>query len=412
MLKELLSTFEAKQDEVEAWLDMKRSKVNMPVYSSCDVRNAGYKLTTVDTNLFPAGWNNLCPSFQKLASKHFKEFIENLHPGAGCVLIVTEEHTRNRFYFSNVKALVHILEDAGYKVYVGNPNIELTETTTFETADNETLTVHPIERRGDEIYTKDHRVCVILFNNDFSNGVPDVLKNVTQPKVPNLELGWYNRRKSTHFEYFNKLVDEFASIIDFDSWVLKTEFAVCDEVDINNDSDRERLAEVVDELLESITEHYKERGIDKEPTVFVKNDAGTYGMGVISVKSGEEIRELNRKNRNKLSVGKSNVPIVNFLVQEGVPTIDKIKGETAEPVVYMAGGKVCGGFFRVNESKGDDENLNSPGMKFVKLCFEKVLGYENDSAQDCDIECLDKLYRVVGQIASIAAGMEDKMDNG
>jgi glutamate--cysteine ligase len=407
MLQDLLNTFDAHEKEIEAWLNKKRSEVNMPVYTSCDIRNAGYKLTTVDTNLFPAGWNNLCPSFQKIASNHFKEYFENLHKGAECILIVTEEHTRNSFYFSNVKALVHILEGAGYKVYVGNPNIELTETTTFDTADNETLTVHPIERRGDEIYAKDHRVCMILFNNDFSNGIPDMLKDIVQPKVPNLELGWHNRRKSTHFNYYNGLVDEFASIINFDAWSLKTEFDVVEKVDINDESDRERLAKCVGQLIDKIASEYKIRNIEKDPVVFVKNDAGTYGMGVISVKSGDEIRDLNRKNRNKLSVGKSSVPIVNFIIQEGVPTIDKIKNETAEPVVYLAGGKVCGGFFRVNDSKGDNENLNSPGMKFVKLCFERVLGYENDSAQDCDIECLDRLYRVVGQIASIAAGLED-----
>ena len=36
----------------------------------------------------------------------------------------------------------------------------------------------------------------------------------------------------------------------------------------------------------------------------------------------------------------------------------------AEPVVYMIDRYVVGGFYRVNEARGIDENLNAPGMQF------------------------------------------------
>jgi glutamate--cysteine ligase len=215
------------------------------------------------------------------------------------------------------------------------------------------------------------------------------------------------RRKSEHFRVYNNLVDEFAEIVGFDSWHLKTEFAVVENVDINSDEDRERLAIEVEVVLNKISDEYKKRGLLRAPLVFIKNDAGTYGMGVISVGNADEIRNLNRKNRNKLSTGKENVPITNFIIQEGVPTTDKVKGFTAEPVMYLVGAKPAGGFFRVNEEKGDDENLNSTGMKFVKLCFEEVLGYENTAMEcDCNKECLDKLYRLVATLAALAASEE------
>lgn len=410
MLNELVELFIEKESEVFEWLEAKRAEHRVPVYASCDIRNSGVKLATVDTNLFPAGWNNLCPSYQKIASKEFREFFDERFGAKKCILLLTEEHTRNPYYFSNVKALVNILEGADFRVYVGNPNVELTETTVFETSDNEELKVHPIRRDGDYIYAGDQKVCIVMLNNDFSGGGLEILDGIKQPVVPNPDLGWHKRLKSDHFKIYNDLIDEFAELIGFDSWHLKAQFNYVDGIDINDENGRERIAVAVDEMIRVITDEYRERGLLASPVIFVKNNSGTYGMGVISVKSGDEVRSLNRKARNKLSIGKSGKDINNFLLQEGIPTTDKIKGMTAEPVIYIAGGKVCGGFFRVHESKGDNENLNSPGMKFVKFCFEKVLGYENEHAGDCDLDCLDKLYRIVGEIAAIAAGMEENKD--
>lgn len=405
MLKSLLSQFIEKKPEIEAWLESKRKHFSPIVYSSCDIRNSGFKVTTVDTNIFPAGWNNLCSSYQKKAAELFKEYFESIE--AKCVLLVAEEHTRNLFYFSNLKNLENILTEAGLKVFVGTPNIEISEKTIFKTADDEDLVVYPIKRENDEIFIEDHRVCTILFNNDFSDGIPEIFEGIKQKVMPNPELGWHRRRKSEHFRVYNNLVDEFAELVQFDSWHLKTEFGVVENIDINQESDRAKLAEAAELILKSIQENYEKRGIQKEPVVFIKNDAGTYGMGVISVKSGQEIIDLNRKNRNKLAVGKENVPIVNFIIQEGVPTTDKVKGFTAEPVMYLVGAKSTGGFFRINEEKGDNENLNSTGMKFVKLCFEEVLGYENSSLEEgCNLECLDKMYKLVAVLASLAASEE------
>jgi glutamate--cysteine ligase len=405
MLKNILESFSENQVAIEKWLNDKRDFYSPIVYSSCDIRNSGYKVTTVDTNIFPAGWNNLCPSYQKKASNLFREFFEKNK--AKCILLVIEEHTRNLFYFSNVLNLQKILEEAGLKVFVGSPNSEIVEKTVFETADGEELTVYPILRKDDEIYIEDHRVCTILYNNDFSDGIPEILDGISQPTMPNPELGWHKRKKSEHFRVFNKLVDEFADIAKIDSWHFKAQFSVVEKVDVSNEEDRKRLAVVTDEILGKIKDEYLERGIEREPSVFIKNDAGTYGIGVLRVKSGQEIIDLNRKNRNKLAVGKENVPITNFIVQEGVPTTDTVKSFTAEPVMYLVGAKTAGGFFRINDQKGDDDNLNSNGMKFVKLCFEEVLGYENSNiSSDCSLKCLEKVYQVVAELAALAASEE------
>ena len=44
---------------IERWFRLEWMEHTPPFYSSVDIRNAGFKLAPVDTNLFPRGWNNL-----------------------------------------------------------------------------------------------------------------------------------------------------------------------------------------------------------------------------------------------------------------------------------------------------------------------------------------------------------------
>ena len=62
----------------------------------------------------------------------------------------------------------------------------------------------------------------------------------------------------------------------------------------------ERLAKSVDQTLSLIQKKQDEHKIETTPYVFVKNNSGTYGMGVIYVTSGEEILNMNRKLKNKM----------------------------------------------------------------------------------------------------------------
>ena len=62
---------------------------------------------------------------------------------------------------------------------------------------------------------------------------------------------------------------------------------------------------------------------------------------------------------------KGGVDVENFLIQEGVPTRLKTENEgPVEPVVYLVDGQAASWFYRVNEKKGDIENLNSPSAAF------------------------------------------------
>ena len=55
-------------------------------------------------------------------------------------------------------------------------------------------------------------------------------------------------------------------------------------------------------LLGKVRRKYKEYGIQEKPFIIVKADAGTYGMGIMTVRDPKDLADLNRRSRNKMSV--------------------------------------------------------------------------------------------------------------
>ena len=54
---------------IERWFRMEWQEHTPPFYSSVDIRNAGFKMAPVDTNLFPGGFNNLAEEMFPLATQ-------------------------------------------------------------------------------------------------------------------------------------------------------------------------------------------------------------------------------------------------------------------------------------------------------------------------------------------------------
>src|SRR3954466_13970344 len=51
---------------VERWFRLEWMEHTPPFSVTADIRNAGFKLAPVDTNLYPNGWNNLTPEMLQL----------------------------------------------------------------------------------------------------------------------------------------------------------------------------------------------------------------------------------------------------------------------------------------------------------------------------------------------------------
>ncbi|MGH1543366.1 MAG: glutamate--cysteine ligase [Arenicella sp.] len=407
-LREIESTIINKQNLIEQWFRRQWQLTPPPFYASVDLRNAGYKIAPVDTNLFPAGWNNLSPEMEAICVHAIQTATDRYKPDACTVLLIAEDHTRNQFYWKNVLRLTHYFSKAGFEVKVGSISSELHESMTLELDSGESIVRHPLERRGDTIYADNEAPCLIVLNNDMSSGLPDIIKNISQPIVPPPELGWANRLKSKHFAHYRDVANELAEIIDMDPWLLNPIFKRCGQIDFKEREGEDCLAINVAETLLEIKAKYKEHNIDEEPFVFVKADAGTYGMNIMVVKSPDEVRDLNRKQRNKMAKGKDGHIVSDVLVQEGVYTYETWGSENsvAEPVVYMINQFVVGGFYRVHTNKGIDENLNAPGAHFQPLPFaEDCVRAKPDSDPDCPPNRF-YTYGVVARMALLAAARE------
>ncbi len=411
----LESRFLEKETAIEQWLRGQWLDHAPPFYASVDLRNAGFKLAPVDTNLFPGGFNNLNPSFLPLCVQATMAAIEKVCPEAKRFLLIPENHTRNQYYLMNVARLAAILRHAGIEVRIGSLLPEVTQATVLDLPNGEQLTLEPLKRIGPggrRLGLDGFDPCSVLLNNDLSSGVPDILKGLKEQFVlPPLHAGWHARRKSRHFAAFQQVAIEFSREIGIDPWLINPDFEVCGKINFQERAGEECLATNVDALLYRIRTKYKEHGVTAQPFVIVKADAGTYGMGIMTVKDASEVKDLNRRQRNKMAVVKEGMAVTEVIIQEGVPTVETVNEGTAEPVVYMIDHYVVGGFYRVNTQRGIDENLNAPGMHFTPLDFET--GCTIPDAQLAPDAAPNRFYAygVVARLALLAAAMELEQSN-
>ena len=401
--------------EILEWQAKHSQEAPPPFYCSIDLRDAGYKITPVDSNLYPAGFNNICPEDMRASPPIIRAQIETAVIALGRsapkqVLIIPEFHTTNLFYLENLYYLHQLVESAGFEVRIGwmsNPPLEAA--LQLKTQTEKIITAYPVKIEAGVASAYGFVPDVILLNNDFSGGYPEQLDSVTQPILPSHRLGWHSRKKSDHFKYYNQLASEFAGMIGIDPWLLQIDTESVGPVNFNENVGTDAVAESVKRILERTQTAYNKYGVTRKPFVFIKNNSGTYGMGIMVVHSAEELMTMNRRTKNKMSVGKNHTSIESVAVQEGVPTATLVDRLAAEPVVYLVGGKLIGGFLRTNTERGDEDNLNSPGMAFRKLCMSDLNILDEDPEESASIakkSVLELVYGSIAQISALAAGKE------
>ena len=393
---------------IERWFRLEWMEHTPPFYTSVDIRNAGFKLAPVDTNLYPGGWNNLTPEMLPLAVQAAMAAIEKICPEARNLLLIPENHTRNTFYLSNVAQLRRIFTMAGLNVRIGSINPEITKVTTIDLPNGDSVTLEPVIRGKRRLGLKDFDPCTILLNNDLSAGIPGILEDIhEQYLLPPLHAGWSTRRKSKHFASYEEVAKRFGKLLGIDPWLINPMFASCGEVNFAEGTGIECLSSNVDALLGKVRRKYKEYGIKEKPFVVVKADNGTYGMGIMTVRDAKELEGLNRKTRNKMSVIKDGQSVNEVIIQEGVLTNERINDAVAEPVVYMMDRYVVGGFYRVHAERGVDENLNAPGSSFVPLAFEQSTQLPQPGMKaGASAPNRFYMYGVVARVAMLAASYE------
>ncbi len=369
------------------------------IYNSVDLRHSQIKIAPVDTNCFPAGFNNLSENSKDRAKIIIDNFFTENFPNTKKIIIFPESHTRNLRYLENVRCLQEILA-AKREVLIGSNTSEKQE---IDLENGHFLTLHPIVKSDDTIKALDSFVAdVIVLNNDLTDGVPDILKSLKTPIVPSEKMGWHSREKSHYFDIYNQVAQELAEVLEIDSWLISTMHNVQNDVNFKERVGLESLAQNVDDLIQKIREKYKEYGIEEEPYCYIKADNGTYGIAVWVVFSGEDVLQINKKERNKMNMLKGSVQTTQVIIQEGVKTLDRIDGKVAEPMIYVVDGKVVGNLFRANVEKDEKSSLNSAGAQFFDL--ENLS--ENQIELGAEKDKITSVYSLISKLAALAAAIE------
>ena len=391
-----------RQARIESWFRSQWRKTPAPFYASVDLRNAGYKIAPVDTNLFPGGFNNLNPAFEPLCIQAVQSALERLDRPVDRTLIIPENHTRNMHYLENLAVLQGIMEKAGFETRIGSLLQDLDGEMHIELPSGASVCLEPLRREGASVVVQDFRPDALILNNDLSSGQPDFLQEVDQIVMPSPELGWSDRLKSVHFGFYREVAQEFAALLDIDPWLIEPLFRNCGEVDFMKRAGESCLSRNVESLLNALRKKYEEYGISNDPFVMIKADSGTYGMGVMSVKSPDEIHDLNRKQRTRMATVKEGQKVTKAIIQEGVYTHETWNDHNtvAEPVVYLVAQNVVGGFYRVHPQRSTNENLNSPGMYFERLAFDECC---NSPDRQQSPDCHPNRFYTYGALARLAA---------
>ena len=347
--------------ELSVWFSKKIESKKLFFYSSFDIRDSNFKIACVDANAFPAGFNNICEEDQKRTSVLIRNYLNQYQPSAKKILLLAEEHTRNLYYWDNIFIIQSLIQSAGYQVTVCVPGKQISSSQTITTASGRTIDLKILnEEEGD----------LIISNNDFS-----VKYNLPQNKeyLPPVFMGWLSRKKHHFFKEYNLLTKEFAELLKIDPWHFKIETKLFSPFEIQSEDNLLQLKSSSDEMLKLLKESYQKFSISEKPYLFLKNNSGTYGLGIINIHSAEELNRWSYQSRKKMRAVKGENSVKEVIIQEGIPTaLFSPDNKSAEPVIYMIGSQVAGGFLRSHKTKDHKTNLNSPGVVFKRLCMSDL----------------------------------------
>ena len=369
----------------------------MPLYTSIDLRDSGTRLVAVDVNLFPAGFNNLSASSIERAVKEFKNFLVTKLPQKTTwkLGLVPESHTNNEGYLYHLLTLKNLLEKAGAELRLAWSGMPIPKPWEIKFNQN-SLLYHPLSSVVDWSDA-------IILNHDLSGGPLEALKDYQKPIFPNPELGWYKRRKSEHFDIALKVLKNIsAKVPELDIHDFMADSKAVSNLDFSKKEDVERLMAEASDFLEKIKQKKSSLEKNERPFVYIKNDSGTYGLGIWSFSTLDELRDATKALQKIFARGKQGTQVRRVILQEGISTrlvVSEGDHVEFEPVVYSVNGNKIGSFFRYSYSKGDalgESNLNRPGS-----WFEESSRYPEDHDQ------MRSLYTFVALLHSVSAALED-----
>jgi glutamate--cysteine ligase len=330
--------------DTEEWLRSHGQAHALPFYLSVVLRNAGFKLAPVDTDLFPGGFT-LSSDDLPLCVQALRVAVERLCVGTTDVLLIADEPARDARRLQNLLALERLLRQAGFGVRIGTllPNVRQPMRVPLD--NGEVLVLEAVERHGRRVGVNGFEPGVLVLVDDLPVGPPVILQDIDQPIAPLLAAGAYNRRSTHYFELYSRVARDFAAHVGIDAWSIGPYFEACEETDLERDGEA-RLQSGVASVLERTQRKYDEYGIADTPFAIVRSDARLHGTREMIVRDPDEIVALHRAQRNM------DAPhLQSVIIQEGVPSGDAL-GDVAGDVVHMIDRFVVGGSLPMHGAHG------------------------------------------------------------
>ena len=318
---------------IERWFRQEWMEHSPPIYAAARVHNAGFKLATLDLDLFPRGWHMLAESTTPLAVLAAQAALEKICPEIRRLLIVPENGTPSGADLASLCRLRDIFSLAGLQVQLGSLDPALTAPTPLACpATGASILLEPIQRNETRLHTQDFEPCTVLLANALGAGIPGILEDIfAQHILPPLQAGWSLRRRSRHRRFYMEEAKRFGKLISVDPLLL---VPLADAGSTASPQDIEKLREQASALLASIRRKYRSYGIQEQPCLLLASDAGPRGVPVQIIYDPSEINP-------------AALP-AEVLMQEGVPTRERIDSAVAESWVYSIDRYVVGGYYCVH----------------------------------------------------------------
>ncbi len=379
---------------VERWFRLEWMEHTPVFYCAAHIRNAGYKLAPVTTDLHPNAWHHLSPDMLPLAVQAAMAAIEKICPEAKNLLLVPQSGERNADVMANLLQLRRIFHLAGLNVRMGSIDAGVRQAVSLPVPGAEPVVLEPVHRTKGRVGLKHFDPCTILLNNTLASGIPGILEDLsTQYLLPPLHAGASVRLRSRHLHSYEEVGKRLAKLLGIDVWLINPLFASGGAVDFSTGQGLPELRQQVDAVLAKVRRKYKEYGIPDKPFVVVKGDLSNTALGVHPLRDAKGLDQLDWSHCG----GAAPRGLHHVIVQEGLSTQERLNDAVAEPVVYMLDRYVVGGFYR----------LQGPGAGTVPLAFETSAGLPQPGAKaGASAPNRFYMYGVVARLAMLAAAYD------
>ncbi len=373
---------------IERWLRMEWMEHTPPIYATTRIHNAGFKLCALDVDLFPRGWQRLSADTISQAVLAAQSVIEKLCPEARRLLIVPENGVPDADECASLARLKTIFQMTGLDVRYGSIDPALSRSVELRLpGEAAPAQLVPVERERTRLMAGSFDPCTILLGNELRAGSPGILEELPgQYLQPPLQAGWSVRRRSRHRSYYMDAAKRLGKLIGVDPWLLAPLYEAPED---KGAGALEATRGAADALLAKIRRKYRTYHIMERPCLLLASDAGPRSAPVHTIYDARHITA-------------AMLP-AHPLLQEGVPTRERIANDAAEPWVYSIDRYIVGAYYCQHSGDSNEMCSVATHSRFVPMNMAENASILRPAAGETN---RFYMHGVIARLALVAASYE------